>query len=142
MAGKDENDELPPPNPGFRAPGPIPEGMKRRVEDLKEKMRLETTEDLLHFEENRGRKYLIRHAYPNEEEYLRLMEILTGEEICPDEQFEMLIAVQKDETSPTNKTIRTPVASTQKSMTDEELKLITEKNQDLIASIFIDQELS
>ena len=136
MIQPDANDGYHLIHPDLQVPEMIRGNLERRTQALREEMIREIQDDTAYFHENPDRKYRLRHAFPKEEEYLRLMEIMIGEEICPDERFEMLIVIKRDESKSDNTMLRMPISNTKQTFTPGDLADISETRQDLIESLF------
>ena len=130
MAGPDDS---PNPQETYGLPDLLTTPMFQRFKALRKEMRLELKDDDVHFEHHPDRSCRVRFPFPQEEEFLRLLEMITGDENFPSDEQDMLVIVARTDTG---NYIRRPVASTGLGFTPEILDKMSE-NGDAVLTTFL-----
>ena len=130
MAGPDHSPDPQEPHP---LPNLLTTPMFQRFRVLTGDIKLELKDDDVYFQHHPDRFCRVRFPFPQEEEFLRLLEVITGDDNFPSDEQDMLVIVARTDTGAY---IRRPVASTGSGFTPEVLDKMSE-NGDAVLTTFL-----
>ena len=109
--------------------GLLSDSVSRRFRELRTEMKLELEADTAYFRKHPERTCRVRFPFDREEDFLRLLEIITGDESFPSEEEEMVVIVARTENGIY---LRKPIANLGHSFTDEILENMSQDSEALL----------